>query len=47
MPLCRECGWIFDDDEEDGDDDSLELEYGDPDVPEAEDGPWDNQDGRR
>ena len=40
-PLCRDCGWIFNDgDEEEG---SEELEYGDPD---AEETPWDSQDGR-
>ena len=43
-PLCRECGGSFDDDDED--EDSGALEYGDPDAPEVEESPWDSQDGR-
>ena len=38
MPLCGECGWIFDSGEEDDEEDDLEdeLEFGSSDVPEVD-----------
>ena len=46
LPLCEECGWIFDSAEDDVDGD---YEYGEPEIPDedSQQDTWDSQDWRR